>query len=137
MIVIDASVAVKWFSSETGRLAALALLEGRDKLIAPALIRVEVAGALVKKVRTGQVALGAIEAALATWYEAAVTGPLVTVPDDHDLPDASRLALELGHPIYDCLYLALANRYSIPLVTADAAFADRVVARFPNVRLLA
>ena len=137
MIVIDASVAVKWFSSETGRLAALALLEGRDKLIAPALIRVEVAGALVKKVRTGQVALAAIEAALATWYEAAVTGPLVTVPDDHDLPDASRLALELGHPIYDCLYLALANRYGIPLVTADAAFADRVAARFPNVRMLA
>ena len=31
------------------------------------------------------------------------------------------LALNLGHPIYDCFYLALAQRQDVPLVTADEA----------------
>jgi len=32
---------------------------------------------------------------------------------------AARLAVELGHPVYDCLYLALAASHSAPLATAD------------------
>ena len=36
----------------------------------------------------------------------------------------------------DCLYLELSQRWNIPLVTADRVFRDRVVERFPKVRLL-
>jgi predicted nucleic acid-binding protein len=36
--------------------------------------------------------------------------------------DALRLALLLAHPIYDCLYLALALQTHTPLVTADRRF---------------
>ena len=36
--------------------------------------------------------------------------------------DALRLALLLDHPIYDCLYLALALQTHPPLVTADRRF---------------
>ncbi len=32
---------------------------------------------------------------------------------------AARLAVELGRPVYDCLYLALAASHSAPLATAD------------------
>jgi predicted nucleic acid-binding protein len=32
---------------------------------------------------------------------------------------ALELALELNHPIYDCFYLALAERERCPLVSAD------------------
>jgi len=32
---------------------------------------------------------------------------------------ALELAIELDHPIYDCFYLALAERERCPLVTAD------------------
>ena len=36
------------------------------------------------------------------------------------------MAHELGHPVYDCLYLALAEREQSVAITADRAFADRV-----------
>jgi predicted nucleic acid-binding protein len=35
------------------------------------------------------------------------------------LPAAARLAVELGHPVYDCVYLALAALHAVPLATAD------------------
>jgi predicted nucleic acid-binding protein len=35
------------------------------------------------------------------------------------LTPALELSLELRHPVYDCLYLALAQRRGVPLVTAD------------------
>jgi predicted nucleic acid-binding protein len=46
MIVVDASVAVKWFIPEAGEEAAAKLLGGKKRLIAPALIRLEVTGTL-------------------------------------------------------------------------------------------
>jgi predicted nucleic acid-binding protein len=137
MMVVDASVAVKWFSSEEGRLPALALLQGREKLMAPALIRVEVAAALVKMARAGTVSIEEANAMLEMWFAAAADGPLVILPDEPDLPQAARLALDLAHPVYDCLYLALAERQNVPLVTADLAFIERVRAQHPNIRALA
>ena len=41
MIVLDASVIVKWFGPEVGDAAAKALLGASDALIAPELARVE------------------------------------------------------------------------------------------------
>ena len=37
---------------------------------------------------------------------------------------AVRLALALGHPVYDCVYLALAHRIGATVVTADLRFAN-------------
>jgi predicted nucleic acid-binding protein len=48
MIVVDASVAAKWFLPEKGSSAALALQEGPSQLAAPDLIRMEVAAAITK-----------------------------------------------------------------------------------------
>lgn len=47
------------------------------------------------------------------------------------LNDALELAFEMRHPVYDCVYLALALQREIPLVTAD----NRLVAaarKFPR-----
>ena len=52
-VVIDASVALKWFVEEQGTDQAAALLAGNDLLIAPDLIVAEVANAGWKAVRTG------------------------------------------------------------------------------------
>ena len=38
--------------------------------------------------------------------------------------EATRLALGLDRPVYDCLYLALAHRIEARLVTADTRFAN-------------
>jgi predicted nucleic acid-binding protein len=49
MIVVDASVIVKWFIPEAGTEPAKALLAEADELIAPELARIEVASALIRK----------------------------------------------------------------------------------------
>ncbi len=41
-------------------------------------------------------------------------------------PSAARLAIDLGHPAYDCFYLALAVQEQYPVVTADRRFTDTV-----------
>src|SRR5262249_17520559 len=51
MIVLDASVAAKAYLEEPGSDEAIALLTGRENLLAPELIRVEVAAALLRRVR--------------------------------------------------------------------------------------
>lgn len=42
---------------------------------------------------------------------------------DVDIDAALQLAIDLNHPIYDCLYLALAIRLDTHVVTADRRFA--------------
>lgn len=50
---------------------------------------------------------------------------------DFDLVDhACRLSAEVNHPVYDCVYLALARQTGVPVITADLRFAG-VVQRFP------
>lgn len=54
-LVVDASVAVKWFVTEEGRPAALKLLHPAVALDAPDLIFPEVGNAMLKKVRAGEI----------------------------------------------------------------------------------
>jgi hypothetical protein len=49
MIVLDASVTVKWFASEPGSAEARSLVYSGNELVAPELLQAEVASALVKK----------------------------------------------------------------------------------------
>ena len=50
------------------------------------------------------------------------------LPTRHLLQAATRLALDLDHPAYDCLYVALAVDRGCPLVTADERLRQRVEA---------
>jgi predicted nucleic acid-binding protein len=59
------------------------------------------------------------------------------IPDDDDLPEACAIALELRHPVPDCLYLAAAWRLGSPLITADRRFARRAATRHAPVRVVA
>lgn len=49
---------------------------------------------------------------------------------------ASDVALRLGHPFVDCIYLALAVELHCDLVTADRAFFAKAAGEFDRVRLL-
>ena len=136
MIVVDASVAVKWLVPEAGKAAADELLNDGVPLLAPALIRVEVAAAIARKVRFDEIRFQTGESALSRWFQLLLNGLVTLVPDEADLADAWRLATELRHPLQDCVYLALALRLRTPLVTADKKFTEKARPVYSEVRLL-
>lgn len=113
-LVVDASVALKWVVEEEGSEAALAL-KGRD-LAAPSLMRVEAANALRTLAARRAIAPAEALDLLGLLQEAPVT---LVEPDDVLERRALEIALELGHPVYDCVYLALTERMGRRLVTAD------------------
>jgi predicted nucleic acid-binding protein len=121
--VVDASVAVKWVLLEDGSNEALAAVSSLGAVVAPALLLVEVANAIRKRVRAGQ-----IEAALGlAAFKDLLAVPMTRIETDEALAqDALTLALELGHPVQDCLYLALALRTGSRVLTADRKFARAV-----------
>ena len=132
-IVVDASVALKWVLDEPGKEAADALLD--EELIAPALWLLEAANALWKRAQRGEITAEQARARLAELFNAPVTATAI----EDDLPAAADLADALGHPVYDCLYLAAALRENTYVVTADRRF-HAVVEQSPTlskaVRLL-
>jgi predicted nucleic acid-binding protein len=136
MIVLDASVTVKWFASEPGSAEARSLVHSDEELVAPELAQVEVASALVKKAIRQQLNLEEAHEALSLWFEAINDGDIVLLPDADCLAAASELALQMAHPLADCLYLALAERLGVALITADRAFARRAARRSSLVRIL-
>ncbi|MEM1128987.1 MAG: type II toxin-antitoxin system VapC family toxin [Pseudomonadota bacterium] len=116
--VVDASVALKWVLDEPGSADAAGLLDGRA-LYAPPLLQIEAANALWVVTRRG--GLSADEAADA--LDLLDRAPFRALPRDTDVTtDALRLAQLMDHPVYDCIYLALALRLKCPVVTADRRF---------------
>jgi predicted nucleic acid-binding protein len=115
-LVIDASVAVKWLIAEMHSNVARALADAGTDLIAPDLILAEVANALWRSVRMGRLTSSA--AARAVDVLPPAFSRLVSA--EPLLRRAFALAASIDHPVYDCLYLALAEREAADLVTADA-----------------
>ncbi|HXJ93431.1 MAG TPA: type II toxin-antitoxin system VapC family toxin [Terriglobia bacterium] len=122
-LVIDASIAVKWVVEEAGTAEAVALRR-RSKLIAPELLVAECANILWKKSRRDELSMD--EAFLAARLLQA--GDIEFLPTHHLLEAATRIAVELDHPAYDCLYLALAIERDCRLVTADEHFVRKLAA---------
>lgn len=120
MPIVDASVALKWVIDEEGSEAASAL--SAESLISPSLVLAECANALWAKALRREITAAEVLERLALLRAA----PVLLVPLEELVEDATRLAVTLGHPVYDCLYLALAVREKTRLVTADQQFA-RVV----------
>ena len=121
-VVVDASVALKWVLSEAGTEAALALRG--EELIAPSLWLAEATNALWRGVRLGELTL----AEAAEFLDELIKAPVASLPMEPHLHAALALAVEFQHPIYDCIYLALALQQDTRVVTADrrfAAIADR------------
>jgi predicted nucleic acid-binding protein len=117
-LVVDASVAIKWFVPEVHSAAAARLLNPELVLSAPDLIGPEFGNTIWKKVRRGE--LTPEEAAEILIAFAGVD--VDTYPSDILLPSAFRLAIALDRTVYDSLYLALAVAQDCALVTADQRF---------------
>ena len=96
---------------------AAALLDGRP-LAAPALWLVEAANVLWRRVRQNELTLREVEERIGLLSAA----PVRVLELQELVPDALRLACELDHPVYDCLYLAAAIRCQGQVITADRRF---------------
>jgi predicted nucleic acid-binding protein len=115
MPVIDASVAAKWVLPEQGADRAAALRSTDEDLVAPDLIIAEV-GSAVRKRAIGK-EISRQQAVRAVDIAARLLTRLVPIAELADR--AIALAIDLQHPIYDCFYLALAQRENTAVVTAD------------------
>jgi len=115
VIVVDTSVAMKWFVEEEGSDAAVSLA-AQETLIAPSLLRIEAGNVFFKLVVLRK--LWVVEAALAAQAE---LDTFITewVNAESLSADALAIACEIEHPVYDCYYLALARSRGIKLATAD------------------
>lgn len=120
LVVIDASVALKWFIPEPD--SDRALLLQATELCAPDLLLTEAGNALRKAVRRRLLTRSDAEAAFATLHASRIrwfaSGDLS--------PEALAHALDLDHAIYDCIYLALARRLGTVMITSDERFMRKI-----------
>ena len=118
--VVDASVAVKWLVVEEDTDIAQELATSGQELHAPHLMASEVANALWRKARMGEIERRTAGILLANVPDM----PVRWGADEIVSADAVRLALAFDRPIYDCVYLALAHRIGAVMLTADLRFAN-------------
>lgn len=113
-LVIDSSVAVKWYLPESGSDRAASLLGDDRRLIAPDLLLAEIGNVLWKRRRDLPAAeIEAIVVALT------FASPVSLFASSLLLQGAVLIALAYERTVYDSLYLALAVSEHCQLVTAD------------------
>ena len=115
--VLDTSVAVAWYLPE--RFAGAArkwqrqLLENRVRLLVPSLHFWEIGNVLRTYVRRAE-----LDSALAQEvYALHLDAPLEVVEPERG--DVLATALEMDATMYDAVFIALARRHGVPLLTAE------------------
>jgi predicted nucleic acid-binding protein len=115
MLVVDASVALRWMFALDRSDRAEQLLESGERLIAPELVLAEITNAAWKLV-----VFSGLEPDTVRQRIGAVPKEFDQFVSSLDLQArAFAIALELRHPAYDCFYLALAETNDCQLITAD------------------
>lgn len=96
-------------------------------LISPDLLPVEIAHALAKAERQGRISpsQGGI-----LWKDVMKTAPIF-VPTVPLIPRAYDIASKARIGVYDCIYVALAEREKCEIVTADDRLINSLQATFP------
>lgn len=126
--VVDASVLVKLFLHEENDDKALALVQdhiaGKALIIVPELVFLEVINALRYKKQD----VDALDKANQRLWKLQFH---VEKMNAFLLKRTAELALEFNLTVYDALYVAVANNFGAPLITADKA-----LGKVPNVVLL-
>jgi predicted nucleic acid-binding protein len=123
MIVVDASIALKWVVNEPD--SDLAEAVKVEALAAPDLWLAEAAKALWAAARRGRLRPDEPAAMI----ERLSAAPIEDVPLRALAASALRIARMLDHAAYDCFYLALALARDTHVVTADRRFVAAADAR--------
>lgn len=118
MMIVDANLATYWFVKSPFSTPASRYLN-EPVLSAPGLIRIEVASALIKYYRAGFLNRNQVHGGLEN-----LDSVITEFVDEADiLASAVEISMELNHPTYDCLYLALAMQRMQKFATADKRLA--------------
>jgi predicted nucleic acid-binding protein len=134
LLVVDASVAAKWFlpaKGETLTEEAIGLFRryalGEIRFVVPDLFWAELGNLLWKSIRNGRCSKASAETALASLGEC----KLPSVSSLTLLDVAFRIATAFDRTVYDSLYVALALHSKAQLITADERLANSLAAHFP------
>jgi predicted nucleic acid-binding protein len=117
--VLDCSVAVKWYVPEVLSDVADDLLAeiraGKVRVVAPDSIFAEMGHALRRHLLAGRLLGDECDLLMARF----VATPIPTVPTRRLAEDAMRLTVAEKRPFYDALYVALAIREDLRVLTVD------------------
>lgn len=133
MIILDASIVVKWIKQDEEDVdIALSLynshLKKKENIVAPRLLFYEVANFLATKPRSTS---KTIKINLAFLFNSNLTFHIET---NEELKDATLLAKKYKTSVYDMLYAVVAKNKKCILVTADENFVKKT--KFRHVKLL-
>ena len=136
--VIDASVAINWFLPEAESSVARDLLVTlAGAIIVPDIFLIEVTGALVRQANMTKSERQTMERHIERLSDLFAHESLRAQRLHHNqTAQAAKLAINLGRPLKDCIYLTLAIELGCPLITADAKFAAKARAVYGDVRVL-
>ena len=139
VIVVDASLALKWIIREPDSGIAKTLLKrwnaDRTDIIAPCLFAYEITNILYRQVVTGKLSYGETKLLLKNLFSIGV------LLDFSEYENISMRAMEFAHRFglpaaYDAHYLALAERENCEYWTADARLLNTIKGKLPWVRKL-
>jgi predicted nucleic acid-binding protein len=128
MPVADASVVIDWVSPDASAATPSVRLLNRlgmrgAELLGPRLLLEEVSNALISGIRRRRWSGAAADSS----HELLLRLPVRLVDDRRDLVRAWELARRYdNHPVYDMVYVALAERTRSELITADASLRRRL-----------
>ena len=114
-LVLDASAVVRIIEDSPQTVAFQQAVLDAELVLAPELMLTEVSNTLWRLQKAGQLQAEGLQQCLSR--AAALVDHIE--PDRHLQVEALALACHLDHPVYDCLYLALARREVAVLLTAD------------------
>jgi len=123
-LIVDASIVIKWFVTENLREEARQLIVQGHSLHSPDFVVIELANIAWKKVLRKEIderqAKGIVAASLG--------GTPIRHRAVNFAERGTEIALGLGHPVYDCIYIACAEELGSILVTADTRLEKAVQA---------
>jgi predicted nucleic acid-binding protein len=134
--VLDSSVVFKWEVPETDSDKANLLRDdfrnGIHELLAPDFLPLELAHALTRAERQGRIVVGQAD----LFWTDAMTMPPLLLPSLPLAIHAISISSQMRIGVYDCLYIALAEREKCDFITADDKLVNNVQNQFPAVRHL-
>src|SRR3990172_9487265 len=135
--VIVSSVAFKWVVAEPDSAKATRLRDdyrnGVHALLAPNIFPAEIANALLMAERRSRIGPGQFPVYLAD----VLTTPPQLAPTTPLLLRVSGIVAAFRISVYDCLYVALAEREKCEFITADDKLVKNLQAQFPFIVPLA